>query len=392
MIVDSTSGLFGKKETRPPLRRAGGLTMVATGEGMAVPTPPTRGSSSHQHHLKLYVQYVSGGRNSRRYLPKKREVFFYMESKQIDGVVDDPENGGLKSGPCLIAGFQPLTVVHPSYWNAYKTESGATFSIDMVRLKLSFIYGKGEFGEQNLVHFTVHMDETTPHAHFGFTPIKDGTLSWKNYFDGRDALRGFQNRYWERVGKQWGLERGETGSGRTHKTTQEMKREAQREIKELDKRKECLRQEVEEMEAATPSLSEGVRTLWKARSDGSREEELGSAIEGLRGRISDLSSQIADCNGRAEGIERGLPALRARYRELAERFNDTRSRVEQALGRLREVPNTLSELAQDIARKLGKPLFDPDSLDYLTREVTRVAKALDRDRPHVPQQRGRGAR
>lgn len=255
-----------------------------------------------------------------------------------------------------------------------------------------FEFCKSEFGEQNLVHFTVHMDETTPHAHFGFTPIKDGTLSWKNYFDGRDALRGFQNRYWERVGKQWGLERGETGSGRTHKTTQEMKREAQREIKELDKRKECLRQEVEEMEAATPSLSEGVRTLWKARSDGSREEELGSAIEGLRGRISDLSSQIADCNGRAEGIERGLPALRARYRELAERFNDTRSRVEQALGRLREVPNTLSELAQDIARKLGKPLFDPDSLDYQTREATRVAKALDRDRPHVPQQRGRGAR
>lgn len=255
-----------------------------------------------------------------------------------------------------------------------------------------FEFCKSEFGEQNLVHFTVHMDETTPHAHFGFTPIKDGTLSWKNYFDGRDALRGFQNRYWERVGKRWGLERGETGSGRTHKTTQEMKREAQREIKELDKRKECLRQEVEEMEAATPSLSEGVRTLWKARSDGSREEELGSAIEGLRGRISDLSSQIADCNGRAEGIERGLPALRARYRELAERFNDTRSRVEQALGRLREVPNTLSELAQDIARKLGKPLFDPDSLDYQTREVTRVAKALDRDRPHVPQQRGRGAR
>lgn len=255
-----------------------------------------------------------------------------------------------------------------------------------------FEFCKSEFGEQNLVHFTVHMDETTPHAHFGFTPIKDGTLSWKNYFDGRDALRGFQNRYWERVGKQWGLERGETGSGRTHKTTQEMKREAQREIKELDKRKECLRQEVEEMEAATPSLSEGVRTLWKARSDGSREEELGSAIEGLRGRISDLSSQIADCNGRAEGIERGLPALRARYRELAERFNDTRSRVEQALGRLREVPNTLSELAQDIARKLGKPLFDPYSLDYQMREVTRVAKALDRDRPHVPQQRGRGAR
>lgn len=47
------------------------------------------------------------------------------ESKQIDGVVNNPENGGLKSGPCLIAGFQPLTVFHPSYWNAYKADWNA---------------------------------------------------------------------------------------------------------------------------------------------------------------------------------------------------------------------------------------------------------------------------
>lgn len=168
----------------------------------------------------------------------------------------------------------------------------------------------------------------------------------------------------------------------------QMRRDAEREIKELDKRKECLRQEVEEMEAATPSLSEGVRTLWKARSDGSREEELGSAIEGLRGRISDLSSQIADCNGRAEGIERGLPALRARYRELAERFNDTRSRVEQALGRLREVPNTLSEWAHEIARRLGKRVYDPNSLEHTARQAREVAHGMSRERGWEPQNRG----
>ena len=56
-----------------------------------------------------------------------------------------PPNPDVKSGSCLIVGFQPLTVVHPTYWNAYKTESGATFSIDMVRLKLSFINGRGEW-------------------------------------------------------------------------------------------------------------------------------------------------------------------------------------------------------------------------------------------------------
>lgn len=60
------------------------------------------------------------------------------------------------------------------------------------------------------------------------------------------------------------------------------------------------------------------------------------------------------------------------------------------MGRLREVPNTLSELAQDIARKLGKPLFDPDSLDYRMREVTRVAEALGRNHVAPTNSRSRG--
>lgn len=69
----------------------------------------------------------------------------FMAMNRNEGGSAYPPNPDVKSGSCLIAGFQPLTVVHPSYWNAYKTESGATFSIDMVRLKLSFINGKGEW-------------------------------------------------------------------------------------------------------------------------------------------------------------------------------------------------------------------------------------------------------
>ena len=67
----------------------------------------------------------------------------------------------------------------------------------------------------------------------------------------------------------------------------------------------------------------------------------------------------------------------------------------KAIEGLREVPNIVSEWAQEMARKMGKPLFDPNSVDYMMqemREATRAAKALVRARPHVPQQRGRGAR
>lgn len=279
-----------------------------------------------------------------------------------------------------------------------------------------FDFVKSEVGEGNMVHFTVHMDESTPHAHFGFTPIKDGTLSWKNYFDGRDALRGWQDRFFEKVSKPWGLERGEKDTGRTHKDAAQMRRDAERELHEVQgqvdvkrteldatnrdlaestERLECLRQEIEELEPAAQTVAEGVRTLWKARSDGSREEELGRDIEGLRTRISDISSQIADVDRRADEIERGLPRLRARRASLGERFEFARAGVVKALEGLREVPNIVSAWAQELARKMGKPLFDPNSIDYRMREMREAARSLEalrRSHEAPTRSRGRGAR
>lgn len=279
-----------------------------------------------------------------------------------------------------------------------------------------FDFVKSEVGEGNMVHFTVHMDESTPHAHFGFTPIKDGTLSWKNYFDGRDALRGWQDRFFEKVSKPWGLERGEKDTGRTHKDAAQMRRDAERELHEVQgqvdvkrteldatnrdlaestERLECLRQEIEELEPAAQTVAEGVRTLWKARSNGSREEELERDIEGLRTRISDLSSQIADVDRRADEIERGLPILRARCASLGERFEFARAGVVKALEGLREVPNIVSEWAQELARKMGKHLFDPNSIDYLSREMREAARpleALSRSHEAPTRSRGHGAR
>lgn len=275
-----------------------------------------------------------------------------------------PPNPDVKSGSCLIAGFQPLTVVHPTYWNAYKTESGATFSIDMVRLKLSFINGKGEWLSTHAQTFDC-----------------DSMSAWTSKI---------RPGGWYEL---WSFELGDSSIALG--IAAQMRRDAEREIKELDKRKECLRQEVEEMEAATPSLPEGVRTLWKARNDGSREDTLGSDLEGLRSQISDLSSQIADVDRRADEIERGLPILRARRASLGERFGVARAAVVKAIEGLREVPNIVSAWAQELARKMGKHLFDPNSIDYRSREMweaTRAVDALNRDRPHAPQQRGRGAR
>lgn len=119
-----------------------------------------------------------------------------------------------------------------------------------------FEFCKSEFGEQNLVHFTVHMDETTPHAHFGFVPLKEGSLSWKKFFPARYALGMLQDHFYEEVGKPWGLERGEKDTGRTHKDVAQMRRDSEREIKELERQKISLQREIEKLETDLAVLRE----------------------------------------------------------------------------------------------------------------------------------------
>ncbi|PTG40184.1 plasmid recombination protein, partial [Staphylococcus cohnii] len=67
-------------------------------------------------------------------------------------------------------------------------------------------------GKDNLLYATVHMDEKTPHMHYGVVPITDdGRLSAKEVVGNKKDLTEFQDRFNEYV-KQRGydLERGKS--------------------------------------------------------------------------------------------------------------------------------------------------------------------------------------
>lgn len=117
-----------------------------------------------------------------------------------------------------------------------------------------------EFGESNLVHFTVHMDEETPHAHFGFVPLKDGKLSWKGFFPDKAALGAMQDRFYGRVGALYGLSRGEKRlegqPARRHKSVAEYKAESRRVQSELDEKAEQLEAAREELASTRAQLAE----------------------------------------------------------------------------------------------------------------------------------------
>jgi len=64
-------------------------------------------------------------------------------------------------------------------------------------------------GKKNLLHVAHHLDESTPHTHILFTPIKDEKLNAKFFIGGsRDRMSELQDDFYEKVGKKFGLERG----------------------------------------------------------------------------------------------------------------------------------------------------------------------------------------
>lgn len=103
-------------------------------------------------------------------------------------------------------------------------------------------FAQEHFGRENIVRFTVHRDEKTPHIHCVFVPVtRDGRLSAKSFVDGKEKLRAYQEAYGKAM-KPFGLERGlpsEYTQARHH-TTAEYYRSIQEVARSVDKRLDAL--------------------------------------------------------------------------------------------------------------------------------------------------------
>lgn len=61
-------------------------------------------------------------------------------------------------------------------------------------LMATYDYLKNEYGENNIAHASIHVDETCPHLHFDFVPIKDGSLNAKNVVGNKKDMKATQNK------------------------------------------------------------------------------------------------------------------------------------------------------------------------------------------------------
>lgn len=156
------------------------------------------------------------------------------------------------------------------------------------------------YGHENVVSSVVHLDEKgSPHMHFNFVPVtEDGRLCAKEVFS-RARLIEQQDTFFEQVGKDYGLLRGEPkekGKRRKHLETAEFK-EAMQMVHEAEEKLSEARESVSGVEVRVNALQE-------------QEIALQGKIEGLQRDLADLQAEVSDLQEEKSGLERVVAQLR----------------------------------------------------------------------------------
>ena len=87
-----------------------------------------------------------------------------------------------------------------------------SMDIDQVKefFENSLEFVEKRFGKENILYATIHLDESTPHMHFGFTPItSDGRLCARDILNGRKQHSELQDQFNKHCrSKGYNLKRG----------------------------------------------------------------------------------------------------------------------------------------------------------------------------------------
>lgn len=252
---------------------------------------------------------------------------------------------------------------------------------------------KEKYGKQFAVkQAIIHLDEATPHMHVEVVPVaeskrglsvqnslnkavkqaghdnyKDMLAGWDEVLDTAMKDHGFERVAGDRDKQMGGVDM------RTYKRSMEVRKQTA----EAEARLECLQQEIEDVQPAAVTLPESVRALVSGRGDGDRERELAAEKAELGAGIDELEQQVAAARARVVELERGIPRLRDRVRDLGERLGHARMALTEAIGKLAEVPRGLSDIAHGIARELGIRIAGENPAPYrVARDAARAAAGV----------------
>lgn len=169
--------------------------------------------------------------------PARQHLNFYVRPNFEAGTIDIYKtrsgqdlqtriNNRIKSGYKGKTAIRKDAVTHLNIVLTGSHEEMTTIGNDPKRLKNwateNYKFIAKQYGLNNIVEFSIHMEERTPHAHCVVVPLtKDGRLSAKEVMGDRRKMSKLQDDYGKLMDEHFGLKRGIKGSQATHDSIQE---------------------------------------------------------------------------------------------------------------------------------------------------------------------------
>ena len=226
-------------------------------------------------------------------------------NKLIADKIDANYTGKRKIRADAIRHVEGIITSDEKFFNGLNEEEKHEFFKD------SLDFAKIEYGEENLIYATVHLDEKVPHMHFGFVPLtEDGRLSAKEKLGNKKAMTELQDRFNQYVNlRGYNLERGTAKqvSEREHKDidkfkkdTEFHKQELQKVQQDLQKLSKQLNADIENMRADNDFEYEDEVEVTKGFFTAREERETGRKIvsaeefEGIQRTVSSAKRIVED--------------------------------------------------------------------------------------------------
>ncbi|WP_347269382.1 MobV family relaxase [Bacillus sp. TL12] len=187
----------------------------------------------------------------------------------------------------------------------------------------AYSFLKERYGEQNIVHAAVHLDEKTPHMHVGMVPVtEEKKLSAKQIFNRKELVSLQDDFHAHMVEKGFDLERGVSSDKKHIETARFKALTAKEEVQVLQDTLVEKELEKQQIEKSMQQMQNRLNVLKRAVKVGKRVEEMPVKEKG--GLIRSKTVEIG-----AEDFKR-IKTL-AKASEAFKRENETLQRKNHAL-------------------------------------------------------------
>ncbi|EXN22105.1 MobV family relaxase [Staphylococcus aureus] len=242
-----------------------------------------------------------------------------------------------------------------------------------------------EYGKDNLLYATVHMDEKTPHMHYGVVPITDdGRLSAKEVVGNKKVLTEFQDRFNEYVNQRgYDLERGQSRQVTNAKheqisqykqKTEYHKQEYERESQKSDYIKQKNDKLMQEYQKSLNTLKKPINVPYKQETE---------KVGGLFSKETQETGNVVISQEDFDAFQKQIEAAQLvtedyEYIKSEKALNDLKNENSELKEENRNLSENLEQI-NDIAKEQQKQLNEGNKLIKVIKEfLKKLEQAIGR--------------